>query len=242
MKRKKKRCPYCHLIFSPHPRIGENQITCGAPACKRKRKTARSHQWVKQNLLTVMANQRDWHKHHPHYYLTYRSKNPEYSERNRIQTRTRKSLLKSGLQNVLDISQLTDLSAQYCGTTRFAKCPPMTDYLLLVYKRLCTMKLLGHRRIEMSLRYAKVTPALLKNEYFSALQKLETLWSPSSDASIKNTNSSISPANLIELLRAFSAKEVSLDPNRKRNLLKRLDHLKFDLANINFLSLFPLPF
>jgi len=53
---------------------------------------------------------------------------------------------------------------------------------------------------------------------------------------------SISPANLIELLRAFSAKEVSLDPNRKRNLLKRLDHLKFDLANINFLSLFPLPF
>ena len=104
------------------------------------------------------------------------------------------------------------------------------------------MKLLGHRRIEMSLRYAKVTPALLKNEYFSALQKLETLWSPSSDASIKNTNSSISPANLIELLRAFSAKEVSLDPNRKRNLLKRLDHLKFDLANINFLSLFPLPF
>ena len=85
-----------------------------------------------------MANQRDWHKHHPHYYLTYRSKNPEYSERNRIQTRTRKSLLKSGLQNVLDISQLTDLSAQYCGTTRFAKCPPMTAYLLLVYKRLCT--------------------------------------------------------------------------------------------------------
>jgi len=83
---------------------------------------------------------------------------------------------------------------------------------------------------------------LLDNYRLSALQKLETLWLPSSDASIKNTNSSISPVNLVELLRAFSAKEVSLDPNRKRNLLKRLDHLKFDLANINFLSLFPLPF
>lgn len=104
------------------------------------------------------------------------------------------------------------------------------------------MKLLGHRRIEMSLRYAKVTPSLLKNEYLRALEKLETQWSPFPKVNLKTTCRSISPAGLVELLRAFSAKEVTIDANRKRNLLKRLDHLKHDLANIQFLNPFPLPF
>jgi len=44
-----KKCPYCKAQFTPNPRVGERQITCGKPACKAALKSDNNRKWRQRN-------------------------------------------------------------------------------------------------------------------------------------------------------------------------------------------------
>ena len=52
-----KKCPYCKTRFTPHPKVGERQITCGAPACKAALKSDNNRKWRQRNP--------DYHRDYP---------------------------------------------------------------------------------------------------------------------------------------------------------------------------------
>lgn len=102
------------------------------------------------------------------------------------------------------------------------------------------MKLLGHRRIEMSLRYAKVTPTYLRDEYLKALTVLEQQWTSRDEYNFKDQICYVSLPELINMLATFLKKEVSLKTPKQKNLLRRLARLKTSLEKINLDQKFPL--
>lgn len=131
--RRKKRCPYCGKLFCPHSRLGDRQITCGNTSCKQQQQKHRYNCWKRNNLNLLRDNQRDWRQNHVKYWKRYRRKHPEYVKRNRIQTRLRKSLSKTGLQNNADILQRIDSQMEFWSFQRFAKQPRSIFPLLFVY-------------------------------------------------------------------------------------------------------------
>lgn len=102
------------------------------------------------------------------------------------------------------------------------------------------MKLLGHRRIEMSLRYAKVTPSHIRNEYLKALAVLEQQWAPHHEHNSTPTTLDIYPPELINRLAAFLKKEASVNPSKQKNFFRKLARLKTTLENMSFNRNFPL--
>jgi site-specific recombinase XerD len=104
------------------------------------------------------------------------------------------------------------------------------------------MKLLGHRRIEMTLRYAKVTPSHLRDEYLKAIQILEQ--QAGRNPTAQHTGSAgeqTHPATLITQIAAFVTKAASqIEPSPKKNLLLRLSRLQKDLSQIHFSQTFKL--
>lgn len=102
------------------------------------------------------------------------------------------------------------------------------------------MKLLGHRRIEMTLRYAKVTPSHLRNEYLHAIANLEKgLIPPQQLQSLIHTHS-IALHELIDRICAFLLKEASLDVRQRKNMAKRFARLKSDIEKIPLTQNFPI--
>lgn len=96
------------------------------------------------------------------------------------------------------------------------------------------MKLLGHRRIEMTLRYAKVTPSHLRDEYLKAIAVLENQW-----ISVEKQASSESailgqPAEILNQLGTFLNAAALTSPRNKKNLLLRISRLKQDFTRIRF--------
>ncbi len=94
------------------------------------------------------------------------------------------------------------------------------------------MKLLGHRRIEMSLRYAKVTPEHLRNEYMQAIRVIQNQVGLNEIS--QNNAVFLHPTEVIKQLYAFTNKAARLTPKQKHALLQRLDRLKKDLKLIVF--------
>lgn len=100
------------------------------------------------------------------------------------------------------------------------------------------MKLLGHRRIEMTLRYAKVTPSHLRDEYLKAIRVLEQQSSLAPTSS--HIQETLHPSELIAQLAAFLIKASDHTASQHLNLLKRLHRLQLDLAQIHFSQKFKL--
>lgn len=96
------------------------------------------------------------------------------------------------------------------------------------------MKLLGHRRIEMSLRYAKVTPNHLRNEYLKAISVIESQTGLQRTINAKTQSTEYHPSEIIEQLRTFINKAAVLDPINKKNLLRKITRLKTDMSSIPF--------
>lgn len=97
------------------------------------------------------------------------------------------------------------------------------------------MKLLGHRRIEMTLRYAKVMPSHLRDEYLKAVKILEQQSIPNHQPHSPSSASECHPAEILEQLRSFLAKTFSASPPlQQKNLLRRVDRLQKDLNQIQF--------
>ncbi len=103
------------------------------------------------------------------------------------------------------------------------------------------MKLLGHRRIEMTLRYTKVTPSLLRNEYLRAMKIIES----QSPAIAKAVTSNLGinehhPADIIADIIAFLNK--TSKPTLQKNIIRRLKRIHLDLADLPFPQKFKLHF
>jgi integrase len=97
------------------------------------------------------------------------------------------------------------------------------------------MKLLGHRRIEMSLRYAKVTPNHLRDEYLKAVAVIENQAGLQEvTEKIKTTSTDYHPSEIIERLQAFIGKAARLDANNKKNILRKITRLKTEMVAITF--------
>lgn len=118
-----KDCPYCRTTFTPHPHLGPRQITCGRDDCKRRQKLLAHKRWKDKNLKIYLDNQVDWRGRHPDYWKTYRKEHPDYAERNRVQTRLRKSRSKDGLQKRIVNLQPFESLAYFINIPRFAKLP-----------------------------------------------------------------------------------------------------------------------
>lgn len=85
------RCAYCGRWFKSESGKRGRQKTCGAEACRGKHKRVLDRQWRAGEPMWVRARQakvREWAQARD-YWKNYRSENPEYEERNRVQTRER---------------------------------------------------------------------------------------------------------------------------------------------------------
>lgn len=101
------------------------------------------------------------------------------------------------------------------------------------------MKLLGHRRIEMTLRYAKVTPSHLRNEYLKAMKIIESQSLAITKAVTSNLETNEHhPADIIADIIAFLNK--TSKPNPQKNILRRLKRIQLDIANLTFNQKFKL--
>lgn len=100
------------------------------------------------------------------------------------------------------------------------------------------MKLLGHRRIEMSLRYAKVTPNHLRNEYLKAVAVIENQAGIQENNVTKTPTSVCHPSEIIKRLQAFTNKAAKVDAKQKKNILRKMTRLKSDFDKTSFDHLF----
>ncbi len=57
---RRKRCPFCQILFRPHPRLGPRQWTCGAPACQRHRHAASCRAWRRRNRAVTRTHYHDY--------------------------------------------------------------------------------------------------------------------------------------------------------------------------------------
>lgn len=96
------------------------------------------------------------------------------------------------------------------------------------------MKLLGHRRIEMTLRYAKVTPSHLRNEYLKAIRILENQSAVTETQKSGEITGLLHPSEIIRQIASFLSKTNASPPLQKKNLLLRLSRITRDLSKIPF--------
>lgn len=59
-RRRQKRCPFCQVLFLPHPRLGSRQWACGAPVCQRQRHAQNCRSWRHQNRPTTRTHYQDY--------------------------------------------------------------------------------------------------------------------------------------------------------------------------------------
>lgn len=85
------RCPYCSRWFTPAPRKGARQTTCGRRACRRRHKRELGRRWRAKNPEPTLGRHgkvRAWAAGCD-YWKVYLKTHPEAAERNRVQTRER---------------------------------------------------------------------------------------------------------------------------------------------------------
>lgn len=138
MKRRKKRCLWCHKVFAPHPRLGRRQVSCGSVWCRRQQKRFADKRYKQNNQDIYLANRQEWLDRNPGYWKGYRTEHSQYVARNREQARLRKSLSsssKSGLQKRIDILQPLELQMEFWNLPRFAKANRSIIPILYAYSR-----------------------------------------------------------------------------------------------------------
>ena len=92
-----KRCAVCGRYFKPYSRNACRQILCGRQECRQSKKQEMARAWWKNNPECLSARQgkkRAWAKARG-YWSNTRNNNPEYTARNREQTRERMRRLRA---------------------------------------------------------------------------------------------------------------------------------------------------
>ena len=88
-----KRCPHCGDEFTPKPHVATIQVCCGKKWCKAKRKAEAQAHWLKANpdyFKGEYRRTRLWLAEHPGYLRDYRSKNPDYVQKDNEGCRRRR--------------------------------------------------------------------------------------------------------------------------------------------------------
>lgn len=114
--RRKVRCVHCGKSFTPNPRLGTRQKTCGSEKCKRLQNLAAQKRCEKENHDDYYQNRKDWHSSRPNFWKDWRKNHPEYVAKNRVRSRLRKSkvcktnsILRNLMKNKSDFGIFTGL-------------------------------------------------------------------------------------------------------------------------------------
>ena len=82
---KRRRCPFCHRLFIPNPRVKERQNTCGRQDCRREQKRQLDERWRSQNqdyFRGTYPRQKQVYGTRAEYRKRYRKEHPDYVKRN----------------------------------------------------------------------------------------------------------------------------------------------------------------
>lgn len=131
---RKKQCKWCQKQFSPHPRLKDRQKSCGSNDCKRKQKRLSQRNLQSRDRAAYQLAQRDWRAKNPNYWKTYRKEHPDYTQRNRVQSKLRWQQAQLTLQKRIDILQLAENTIKYWNLLCFAKQPRSIHPLLWAYR------------------------------------------------------------------------------------------------------------
>lgn len=74
---KQKHCLFCGQFFKSDPRVGDRQVACANSACRRRRKQAAQHDWVRRNpdyFRGRSAETRAWRLKNPGYQKAWRAR------------------------------------------------------------------------------------------------------------------------------------------------------------------------
>lgn len=108
-----RRCSECTRSFTPDPRVGRRQVTCGAGSCQRDRHRDRCRAWR-------VANRETTGSHYGDVVVPFRKRHPDYQCRWRLACRLREireemrllgAPLRSGLQGLLGRAEALAASA-----------------------------------------------------------------------------------------------------------------------------------
>jgi hypothetical protein len=101
------RCKHCHRVLVTDPRV-KNQQYCGRKVCQRARKA----RWQRRKMAAdadYRKNQQDcrqqWSQSQPEYWRRYRSRHPQYCERNRQLQKVRDAKRKARRLAKMDASK-----------------------------------------------------------------------------------------------------------------------------------------
>ena len=93
----RRRCPFGHRWFHPHPRLKERQKTWGGPECRRQQKRESNEQWRAKNpdyFRDVYPQQKEKYGTRSEYRRHYREQHPDYVKRNAAFVRKRHQQLR----------------------------------------------------------------------------------------------------------------------------------------------------
>ena len=82
---KRRRCPFCHRLFIPNPRVKDRQNTCGRQDCRRDQKRQLDERWRSQNqdyFRGMYPQQKQVYGTRAEYRKRYRKEHPDYVQRN----------------------------------------------------------------------------------------------------------------------------------------------------------------
>ena len=102
-------CVYCRSLFRPNPRLGKRQKICGSTHCQKKYRASyqRKYRKVPENAQVEREYETERKMvRGSEFWNAYREAHPESTQRNRANSRLKKSLIRKGLQRKLDIVQL----------------------------------------------------------------------------------------------------------------------------------------
>jgi hypothetical protein len=95
----RRRCPFCHRWFHPHPRLKQRQKTCGRPDCRRQQKRKSNQQWRTEHrdyFRGAYGQQKEIYGTRAEYKRGYRQQHPDYVRRNSAFVRKWRQWLRSG--------------------------------------------------------------------------------------------------------------------------------------------------
>ena len=80
----KKKCKFCRRVFPPSPRIGDKQVSCNSPACRKQRKRLAQRRWHRANPTYFHERYKDlrlWREKNPGYQKKWRREQSEIQDK-----------------------------------------------------------------------------------------------------------------------------------------------------------------
>lgn len=95
------------------------------------------------------------------------------------------------------------------------------------------MKLMGHRSYRMTLRYAAVTGETINEEYFKALEKIQTKYNTPCD--FQSPSLKTDPVQMLsDVIRCIQNRTLATDKSQNiKPLIKRIQRIQNALENLN---------